>query len=91
MADKEQLKAEYLKMDFGDDKSEREKIKILESRYSAVETTSRTWYDLVCGTCGNRCCRPCTANGNWQQCAQTMFANCSICGHASSGHYAAYH
>jgi hypothetical protein len=56
---------------------------------SKIATTG--WYDLKCGYCGRRCCSPCTADGDPSRCAQTRFQNCSVCGHASSNHYAVNH
>lgn len=50
-----------------------------------------TWFDLKCGECESICCRPCTANGDPNQCSKTKFEACSICGHASSKHYAVAH
>lgn len=49
------------------------------------------WRDTACGTCGQRCCSPCTAGGNPSQCAETRFKNCSKCGHLSANHYSTPH
>ena len=50
-----------------------------------------TWYDVQCGVCGNRCCSPCTANGNIGSCAETRFRSCNRCGHPSASHRAVRH
>lgn len=50
-----------------------------------------SWYDVKCGDCGNRCCSPCTADGDIGRCAQTRFRNCAVCGHLSSNHYRVNH
>ncbi|WP_143450037.1 hypothetical protein [Janthinobacterium sp. BJB304] len=48
-------------------------------------------YDTICAECNQRCCSPCTANGDITKCAYTKFENCSVCGHASSVHFAGPH
>lgn len=53
--------------------------------------TPSSWYAVKCGVCGNRCCSPCTADGDIGRCAQTRFRNCSRCGHSSSSHYRVRH
>jgi|GEM_PF-5642427 len=47
----------------------------------------RIMANTMCGTCGRNCCPNCTSGGNWQNCAQTRFTNCSVCGCRSNGHY----
>jgi hypothetical protein len=51
----------------------------------------QSWYDTICGECGRRCCSPCTAGGDPEHCAHTMFTYCDVCGHLSSAHYSASH
>lgn len=48
-------------------------------------------YDTKCSICGQSCCVNCLHNGDWQQCVETKFAECSKCGHPSNQHYAAEH
>ena len=43
--------------------------------------------DTYCPQCGSRCCIGCTAGGNPSSCSQTMFRECSKCGHPSAAHY----
>ena len=72
---------ERLEVAEGDDLSPEEKV---------AKFSNTTWYDTVCPQ-GHRCCINCTANGDWQRCVHTRFANCDVCGHPSSQHYAALH
>lgn len=63
-----------------------EKVKQLD----AAHVEKANWVDAYCPVCGRRCCSPCFAGAS-RDCAYLKFQDCSVCGHASAGHYAVAH